>query len=133
MLIEERRGLAVASRRLNSAISEDDIIDKYCDFWECCEFLAPAGKKVNELRLRKAKDVAIFQLLCNYAKLRRRQNVMDTVHDIYTVRNDLVHNAIENPERVDKNMRILQEIAFQLFRCRVGMPFESTPELVPFL
>ena len=131
--IEDLRGLAVASRRLNSAILEDEIIDKYCDFWECCEFLAPARGQINKIRLPKAKDAAISKLLCSYANVRKPERITRKVHELYDVRNDLVHNAVETPERVIENMRLLSRIAVQLFRCRVGMPFESSPELAPLL
>jgi hypothetical protein len=133
MRIEDLRGLAVASRRLNNATLEDDIIDKYCDLWECCEFLAPSGRKVNEIRLPKAKDAAIIQLLCSYVKPSNPRLIIKRVCDIYSIRNDLVHNAIENLEVVDKNLRLLREIAIHLFRYRVGIPFAITPELVPLL
>jgi hypothetical protein len=133
MRLEDLRGLAVAARRLNSAMLEDDIIDKYCDLWECCEFLAPAGKKVNNIKLPKAKDAAISQLFSSYAKLRKAQRLTECVHKTYMVRNDLVHNAIENPGLVDKYLRVLHEVASHLFRCRVGLPFAITPELAPLL
>jgi hypothetical protein len=64
--IEELQGIAVASRRMNSALLEEDIIDKYCEFWECCEFLAPPQKTVSGVKLPKAKDAAIAALLCSY-------------------------------------------------------------------
>jgi hypothetical protein len=133
--IEELRGLAVASRRMSSAMLEEDIIDKYCDFWECCEFLSPAGKKVNGVKLPKAKDAAITELLCNYAHPSKlsRQRLRKKIHDGYVIRNDLIHNAVENPEKVDQNMKLIGEIASQLFRYRVGIPFEATPELASLL
>jgi hypothetical protein len=127
------RSLAVTSRRLNSATLEYDIIEKYCDFWECCEFLAPSGKKVNGLKLHKAKDAAISQLLRNYVKPGKPLVLGERIREIYRVRNDLVHNAIERPDVVDNNMRLLREIAFHLFRSRVGFPFEITPEMSPLL
>jgi inhibitor of KinA sporulation pathway (predicted exonuclease) len=88
---------------------------------------------VNEIRLPKAKDAAIIQLLRSYVKPRKPQLIAERVRDIYGIRNDLVHNAIENPDVVDKHIRLLREIAFHLFRSRVGIPFEITPELVPLL
>jgi hypothetical protein len=112
---------------------EEDIIDKYCDFWECCEFLAPSGKKVNGIKLKGHKDGAITQLFCSYALPRNRQAIAKKIQEIYVVRNDLVHNAIENLGRVDSDVKVLREVAVQLFRCRVGIPFEITPELKPFL
>jgi hypothetical protein len=133
--IEELQGLAVASRRMNNAMLEEDVIDKYCDFWECCEFLAPAGKTVLGVRLPRAKDAAITELLCNYVhpSKRTRHLVRDKIHEGYMIRNDLVHNAVENPERVDQSMKLISEMAFQLFRYRVGIPFEATPELASLL
>jgi hypothetical protein len=133
MPIEELRGLAVASRRLNSAMSEDDVIDKYCDFWECCEFLATPGKTVNGIRLPNNKEAAVIKLLRSYARPRIPKSLIDKVHEIYTIRNDLVHRAIENPSEVEKNMRIIGEIAHQLFRLRAGIPFEGSAELAPLL
>jgi hypothetical protein len=133
--IEELRGIAAASRRMNSALLEEDIIDKYCDFWECCEFLAPPRKTVGGMKLPAAKDAAITALLCSFIQpsKRRRDVIREKIHACYVIRNDLVHNAIENPEMVEQNMKIIAEIALQLFRCRVGLPFESTPELTSVL
>jgi hypothetical protein len=131
--IEELQEIAVASRRLNSAITEDDIIDKYCDFWECCEFLSLSGRNIIGVKLPKAKDAAIATLLCNYTQPRKQQWIRNKIHEIYLIRNDLVHNAIENPERVDQSMKLIGEIALQLFRYRVGIPFKGTQELGPLL
>jgi hypothetical protein len=129
MSIETLRGLAVACRRLNSAALETDIIDKYCDFWECCEFLAPSGRRVNEEKLPRAKDAAITHLLCNYVQPSKHSRLIirNKIHNIYIVRNDLVHNAMEDPDVVKENLALLDEIASHLFRYRVGVPFEPTP------
>jgi hypothetical protein len=126
---EDLRTLAVASRRLNSATVEDDIIDRFCHYWECCEFLAPVGKTINGVRLSGSKDQAIAKLLGAYTKphpaIRRK------LKELYTIRNDLVHNAIENPHLVEKEVFVLRDLALHLYRFRVGIPSESTPELAP--
>jgi hypothetical protein len=135
MSVEDLRGLAVASRRLSSGFIEDDIIDRYCDFWECCEFLAMPGKIVNGVKLPKAKHAAISKLLCSYVRPGTSgQLILDKkIHESYVVRNDLVHNAVENLQVVDENVRVVHEVALQLFRYRVGMPFEATRELTRLL
>jgi hypothetical protein len=129
--LEDLRTLAVASRRFNRALVEDDIIDRFCHYWECCDFLAPVGKTINGVKLSGSKDQAIAKLLEAYTKphpaIRRK------LKELYTIRNDLVHNAIEDPDLVAKEVFVIRDLALHLFRSRIGIPFESTPVLAQLI
>jgi hypothetical protein len=119
--LEELRGLAVATRRFNAATAENDIIDEYCDYWECCEFLAPAGKTIKGLKLNGHKNTAIAQMICAYTKAPNKQSVYNEIKDLYDIRNDIVHNAVEDAYTVSQKIKMLRERALQLFRFRMDI------------
>jgi hypothetical protein len=97
------------------------IIDEYCDYWECCEFLAPAGKTIKGLKLNGHKNTAIAQMICAYTKAPNKQSVYNEIKDLYDIRNDIVHNAVEDAYTVSQKIKMLRERALQLFRFRMDI------------
>ena len=93
MQAEEAAYLDVASRRFIPAIQETDPIDKFCDFWEVCEFLSKNlhGKGLSTPVTRVAK------VLSDHTKKRKADLDKLIVQPLYSIRINIVHNAIENP------------------------------------
>jgi len=118
---EERIAYDVACRRYLSSFEEIDLIDRYCDLWEVCEFLTietkAKGKKVGKI----AKELA------NYIGASKSdvENKLE-IKEIYDVRNDIVHNAIEQPEKVNKKLKILKEISRNLILSKSGEAYKGS-------
>ena len=96
-----------------SGKQESDPIDRYCDFWEACEFLCKAPKFKPDHRLAKMLEDATGM----------NQNFLKTkiVGRLYDLRKDIVHNAIEDIERIKKAAVILEDIALLIFAHRCGL------------
>jgi hypothetical protein len=63
MQIDEAAYLDVASRRYITALEETDPVDKFCDFWEACEFLSK--------KTLGTKAAAIAKLLSDHIQKRK--------------------------------------------------------------
>jgi len=127
--MEDLQRLSIAARRLNSAAMESDAVDIYCDLWECCEFLGQPGARVRGIRLKGHKDGAISQALIAHTQSSKPQVVRIKINELYKIRNDIVHNAAENPAIILQNIDILREVAQHLFRFWVRLPYEETREI----
>ena len=93
MQAEEAAYLDVASRHFIPAIQETNPIDKFCDFWEVCEFLSKNhhGKGLSTTIMHVAK------VLSDHTKKRKADLDKLIVQPLYSIRINIVHNAIKNP------------------------------------
>ena len=119
---EEQASLDVALRRFLSSLGEDDPIDRFCDLWEACEFLAKRTKAKGDVVSR------IAQTLADHTRLNKKklENGL-SLRELYSFRSDLVHNAIEHPDRLDGHTRVLEAITRELLKYRLGMPYSTVP------
>lgn len=105
--------ISLAAKRITAGQQEADLIDKYCDFWEGCEFLCKAPKYKVDHRLAKMLEAATkFNINIIKNKI---------VGPLYDIRKNLVHDAIEDIERIKKALPILEDIAMLVFEHRSGM------------
>jgi hypothetical protein len=109
--------LGVASRRLISAISETDDVDRYCDFWETCEFATLFTPKATGGIVGRIAQALAQQLLPRFPGLtkRRVENRLG-IRQLHKTRGSVVHEAFDAPENFQENLRLLEEIAAELLR-----------------
>jgi hypothetical protein len=122
MQADEVAYLDVACRRFITAIQETDPIDKFCDFWEACEFLSEnvRGKGLKHIASRVAKA------LSDHTKKSKANLDKVIVQPLYSIRIDIVHNAIENFEKVDRNLLLLEEVARELIKSKLGLSYTGS-------
>lgn len=105
--------VGTAAKRIFSGMQEFDPIDKYCDYWEACEFLAKAKKFKPDHRLAKMLgDATGF----NQSTLKNK-----IVGPLYNLRKDIVHNAIEDIDRIKRAIPIIEDVAVLVFNHRCGL------------
>lgn len=114
---------ALACKRFTRALTESDIVDKYCDFWECCEFLTRGIYKKGTIETYVSRAISE----CKNEKIGFIQKGI--VKDIYGTRKNLVHDAIENPSEIHKKIDVLEDIAMTLLRKSLGLAIEPTKAL----
>ena len=126
---EERERVRVASRRYHSAIIENDLVDRFCDLWEACEFMAPRKSRQvkGKLSERISYDLA-NQLSISKADLENRY-----IKPYYDLRNDIVHNAVELPDKIREAVKVLEVLAAQMIRGRLGLGVQRRGTLREFL
>lgn len=134
---EESKALDVATRRYLNSLVEEDVIDKYCDLWEACEFATLDIKSSGEKVGRIARALAIHMLNLPIEIGQNTKSDKDTkklkaklendlkLRKLYGVRNDIVHNAIENPEELQQYSEILENITYELIRFRLCIPYRG--------
>jgi hypothetical protein len=126
---KERIALDTAMRRYLTSLTEMDEVDKFSDLWETCEFATFDVKAKGTIVSR------ISQALTNQmqrANIRRSKATVENtlqIRTLYQVRKDLVHNAVENPARLQEHTALLSEIAVELIRFRLGLNYQRTAVL----
>ena len=122
MRADEAAYLDVACRRFITAIQEADPIDKFCDFWEVCEFLSK-----NLHRKGLSTPVArVAKVLSDHTKKRKADLDKLIVQPLYSIRIDIVHNTIEKPEKIDGKLLLLEEVARELIKSKLGLPYTGS-------
>jgi hypothetical protein len=118
---KEAEALGVASRRLMSAIAETDDVDRYCDFWETCEFATLfEPKATGGLVGRIAQALALLPRFPGLTK--RRVETQLGIRQLHKIRGRVVHEAFDTPENFQENLRLLEEIAAELLRHAFKLP-----------
>lgn len=106
------------------SITETNEIDKYCDLWETCEFATlgvnAKGGKVG--RIAQALSDHIGKINPLFSKRNVENNLR--IKELYETRGAIVHNAIQNPLMLQESSRLLSEIALELIRFRLDLPYE---------
>jgi len=129
---EESRRLDVALRRYQTSLTEEDIVDRVSDLWEACEVLT----KDLTYRSRKIKgDIAsriAFALAQHTGKLKATiENRL--VRPMYILRSDLVHNAIETADHLERITGIFEHATKELLRFRMDLPYAGDAVLDGFI
>ena len=47
------------------------------------------------------------------------------IRRLYQIRKDLIHNAVENLKELEQHTAVLEKIAFELIRFRIGLPYKE--------
>lgn len=127
--IEKERALDVAMRRYLSSQLEPDVIDRYCDLWEVCEFLTydtkAKGGKVSKIASALTDYLQKSGIVVKKANL---ENGLD-LKRIYEIRGHIVHNAIDDPDYVGEKLSLLNEIARELIRFSIGESYVGNKEI----
>ena len=114
---KDAEALGVASRRLMSAISETDDVDRYCDFWETCEFATLFEPKATGGLVGRIAQALARQLSPNFPGLTKcRVETQLGIRQLHKIRGRVVHEAFDTPENFQENLRLLEEIAAELLR-----------------
>ena len=113
MTSAELLGIGIAARRIIAGKQEMDAVDRYCDFWESCEFLCKSLKGKPDHRLAK-----ILGLATNKNETLLKTKIIGPLYDI---RKDIVHNAIEDAGRLKRAIPILEDISLIVFGYRLGI------------
>ncbi len=128
MTPEEGRAFDTAARRIVSSKNEKDLIDRYCDLWEACEFLLIGFNAKGDIVSRIAQAIACYTG-GNKAKI---ENGLE-LRNIYKVRKEVVHEALQDEQRVDTYIKLLDEIANQLFKWRLKISYANSKIIDPYL
>jgi Apea-like HEPN len=112
---EQQRRIVVAARRYVSSFGEEDPIDRYCDLWEAAEFLVKELKQRDGRRIRGNVVSRVAYAVAQQTGLpARRLNA--AIGQLYNIRNDVVHNAVEEPLKLDEMTRYMEIVTVQTFR-----------------
>jgi len=104
--------IGLAAKRILAGQQETDLIDRYCDFWEACEFLCRAKKFKPDQRLANMLETSIG---VHDSKIKTL-----IVSPLYDIRKNIVHDAIEDVSRIERATPILEDIALLVFGSRNG-------------
>ena len=118
---------SVAARRYVTSQTETDPIDKYCDLWESCEcatfFQKAKGGKVG--RVAEALT-SHWNQTSHRAPLRKSdvERVLE-IKQLYEIRGRIVHEALDSPEDLSERIAMLEAVAAELLRYRLGVRFSE--------
>lgn len=120
---KEAEALGVASRRLMSAISETDDVDRYCDFWETCEFATLFEPRASGGLVGRIAQALARHLSPSFPRLtKRRVETHLGIRQLHKIRGRVVHEAFDTPENFQESLRLLEEIAAELLRSGFQLP-----------
>jgi hypothetical protein len=122
---ETWRRFDVASRRYLAAMAEQDVIDRFCDFWEACEFLT------KDIKVKKASDPKgrIAHALAQHMGVSKAAIERQYIGPFWKIRKDLVHEAVEDEPKVGEAAFLLEHFVAELLRYKVGLGFRGREEL----
>lgn len=126
---EDSRRVAVAMRRYQSSMSEADPVDRFCDLWEVCEFLAKCIRRPNGKSVGGKVDFTIAYGVGLQIGEKPDAVLRNVVQPLYDIRKDLVHNAIEDPSKFIGMTDILERVAEQLIRFTFAMAREPDAQI----
>jgi hypothetical protein len=121
--------LDAAMRRYLTSLTEGDPIDKYCDLWEACEFSTGDIKAKGDVVSRIAEALTRQMERGDLPRAKRHGENRLQIRTLYQIRKDLVHNAIENPEKLEEYTKLLSAITLELIRFRLGLPYQGVETL----
>jgi hypothetical protein len=125
---DSAQAVSVAARRYVTSQTETDPIDRYCDLWECCEFatlfVKAKGSKVG--RVAEALT-SHWNQTSQRSQLRKAdvERVLEIKH-LYDIRGRIVHEVLDAPDDLAARTDLLEDVAAELLRHRLGVPFSST-------
>ncbi len=120
------RAVGLAARRLVTAQTETDPIDKYCDLWECCEF-ATLAVKAKGGRVGRIAEA----LTSHWNEIQPRLRKADVeraleIKKLHEIRGRIVHEALDAPAELTEQTALLESIACEVLGRCLGLPFSST-------
>lgn len=121
------QALSVAARRYVASQTETDPIDRYCDLWECCEFATLSVKSKGGKVGRVAEALmSHWNQTSDRSHLRKAdvERVLE-IKRLYDIRGRIVHKALDAPDEVAERTHLLEDVAAELLRHRLGIPFSS--------
>lgn len=126
---EDSRRVGVAMRRYQNSMSEADPVDRFCDLWEVCEFLAKCIRKPNGRAVGGKIDSVIAYGVG--LQIDRKPDIVlrRIVKPLYDMRKDLVHNAIEDASKFIAMTSVLERVAVQLIRFTFAMGAEPDAQI----
>jgi hypothetical protein len=124
---DEALALGAAARRYVASQTELDPIDKYCDLWESCEFATLSVKAKGGKVGRIAEAITSHW---NQTSLRAHVRKADVervlnIKALYDVRGRIVHEAVDAPADLSERTYLLEAVAAELLRFRLGVPFST--------
>jgi hypothetical protein len=125
-----RRIFSVSARRLVAGYSEEDLIDQYCDFWEACEFATSQARLADGRRIKGQGPVPrIAYVLARRLALQKPRFEIACVQPLYSLRKNLVHDALENPGELRTNVSVLKRLAMECLRDLAGVAYSPDEEI----
>jgi len=124
---DSAQAVTVAARRYVTSQTEMDPIDRYCDLWECCEFatlfVKASGGKVGRVAQALTSH---WNQTSDRSQLRKAdvERALDIKH-LYDVRGRIVHEALDAPGELAARTDLLEDVAAELLRHSLGVPFSS--------
>ncbi len=125
----EKVALDAAMRRYLTSLTEEDPIDKYCDLWEACEFSTGDIRAKGDVVSRIGEALTRQMRRGNLQRAKRHVENRLQIRTLYQIRKDLVHNAIENPEKLEEYTKLLSAITLELIRFRLALPYQGIDTL----
>jgi hypothetical protein len=128
---KEAEALGVAARRLMSAISETDDVDRYCDFWETCEFAALFHPKAPGGLVGRIAQALAHHLSSSFPGLTKAcAETQLEIRKLHAIRGRVVHEAFDAPENFQESLRLLEEVASELLRHAFGLAPQPGPRII---
>jgi hypothetical protein len=121
------QALSVAARRYVTSQTETDPIDRYCDLWECCEFATLSVKAKGGKVGRVAQALTSHWNQTSHRSRLRKADVerLLEIKRLYDTRGRIVHEALDAPAELAERTHLLEDVAAELLRHRLGVPFSS--------
>lgn len=121
------QAVSVAARRYVTSQTETDPIDRYCDLWECCEF-ATLSVKAKGGKVGRVAEALVSHW--NQTSHRSHLHKADVervleIKRLYDIRGRIVHEALDAPDELAERTHLLEDVAAELLRHRLGVPFSS--------
>lgn len=117
---EEQRSIDAATKRFHDATIESDPVDRFCDLWECCEFIVLVSKAKGDKVSKIATELAAHTGL----KKQSLENELK-IRELYHIRNDVIHEAVQHPANLENRTGILESIASELIRHKLGVKYDN--------
>lgn len=96
----DSKHLQIATKRFLQARSEHDPVDRYCDFWEACEFAT--GGMIGHV------DARIASMLFNIFNINKNIIRSKIVRPLYQIRKDLVHHGLDHLDDFAESLSLLE-------------------------
>jgi Apea-like HEPN len=129
---EQQRCLIVATRRYVNSFGEEDPVDRYCDLWESSELLVKGLKQPDGRRIKGNVTAKIAYAVAQQTGLSRKR-LNTAIDNLYDIRNDVVHSAVEEPLKLEEMTRYLELVTDQTLRFSLGLPPASCIEIAGFV
>lgn len=127
---ERAQALSVAARRFTSALAESDSVDRYCDFWETCEFATLHERAAKGGVVGRIAQALTSHLNTQHPHLTKRttENAL-ALRSLHRTRGRIIHEASDSPRDLEDSMRLLEAIAAELLRYNFRLPYTTNDRI----